>query len=184
MGSLAFVVAPTLLAPKLASQPRLQQKFPRRNRTARLVCCERPPSAVATPIPEESVASWPSLPSGAAAGAQALLDDLAERPQYYLNVSGVLLGMVLSVIVLSATVASLDGLPLLPDALRVIGLAYIFWFLGKFLLNGRERQRLQGEIDEFVDVVRGDAPTSPGLLGAGEQVRQVQAAKEADEVFE
>lgn len=129
---------------------------------------------MATPVPAEVLSpglSIPPIPPEAAAGVRAVLDDLAERPQYYLNVSGVLLGITLSITVLSATVATLDGFPIISDAFRVIGLAYVFWFLGKFLLNGKERQRLQTEIDEFVEVVRGDPPSSAGLLAVAREER-------------
>lgn len=95
----------------------------------------------------------------ASATAQALLDDLASRPEYYLNVSGVLLGTTLSVIVLSATMIALESIPLVPDALRMVGLIYIFWFLNKFLFSSTERQRLGVEIDEFVGGVRGSVPS-------------------------
>lgn len=92
------------------------------------------------------------------AGAQAVLEDLAERPEYYLNVAGVLFGLTLVVLVLSATMAALDSIPLLPDALRVVGLGYIFWFLSKYLFSGAERSRLQGEIADFVSGVRNAEP--------------------------
>lgn len=87
--------------------------------------------------------------------AQAILDDVAANPEYYLNVSGVLLGLVLSIIVLSATTMALDSLPLVSDLLRMIGLVYMFWFLAKFLFSAPDRQRLANEVDEFVSGVRG-----------------------------
>lgn len=99
----------------------------------------------------------PSLRKGEEASmtAQAILDDVAANPEYYLNVSGVLLGLVLSVIVLSATTMALDSLPIVPDFLRMIGLVYMFWFLAKFLFSAPDRQRLATEVDEFVSGVRG-----------------------------
>lgn len=110
--------------------------------------------------------------------AQALLDDIASNPQYYLNVCGVLLGMVLSFIVLSATVVALDAMPVVPDVLRFIGLAYVFWFLGKFLFSASERRRLSREVDEFVagvrdgeyTVVSGSTDSSPTLQDGSEKV--------------
>lgn len=106
-----------------------------------------------------------SIPPDTASSAQAFLDDLAERPQYYLNVSGVVVGLGLSVVVLSATMRALEGIPLVPDGLRIVGLGYMFWFLNKFLLNGGERRRLAEEIDEFVEGVKGDVPQG-GIEGA------------------
>lgn len=99
----------------------------------------------------------PSLRKGeeASMAAQAILDDVAANPEYYLNVSGVLLGLTLSVIVLSATTMALDSLPVVPDFLRMIGLVYMFWFLAKFLFSASDRQRLAREVDEFVSGVRG-----------------------------
>lgn len=91
----------------------------------------------------------------ASARAQALLDDIAANPEYYLNVTGVLVGITLSVIVLSATVVALDTLPVVPDVLRMIGLGYLFWFLGKFLFSATERARLSDDVDDFVAGVRG-----------------------------
>lgn len=103
-----------------------------------------------------------SLPSAsgsngdvASATTRAILDDVAANPEYYLNVAGVLLGMTLSIIVLSATVVALDSLPIVPDLLRMIGLVYLFWFLTKFLFNSSARARLATELDEFVAGVRG-----------------------------
>lgn len=100
-------------------------------------------------------AEFSSLREKASATAQVVLDDLAARPEYYLNVFGVLFGLVLSTIVLSATMVALEALPIVPDALRMIGLLYLFWFLKKYLLSASERKRLGNEIDEFVVGVRG-----------------------------
>lgn len=145
--------------------------------------CEISPSSDEKAVPAEPAPSpdGPSLPSvslppGAAAGAQALLDDLAERPQYYLNVSGVVVGLGLSVVVLSATMVALDSLPLVPDALRIVGLAYIFWFLGKFLLNGSERRRLADEIDEFVDGVKGNSMQNGLVMESAQEERRLTGA--------
>lgn len=87
--------------------------------------------------------------------ARAILDDVAANPAYYLNVSGVLFGLVLSVVVLSATIVALDSIPVVPDLLRMVGLVYVFWFLAKFLFSATDRQRLTTEVDEFVAGVRG-----------------------------
>lgn len=146
---------------------------PRRARAFPVACEERAPAAVpATPAPPQedpSLAALPSfsLPPGTASGAQALLDDMAERPQYYLNVTGVVVGLGLSAVVLSATMGALDAIPLVPDGLRIVGLGYVFWFLNKFLLNGGERKRLAEEIDEFVDGVKGDV-VERGIEAGGE----------------
>lgn len=101
---------------------------------------------------ESDVISQP-LQTGDA--ARAILDDVAANPQYYLNVSGVFVGLILSIIVLSATMVALDSLPVVPDVLRMVGLIYLFWFLAKFLFSASERQRLTNEVDEFVASVRG-----------------------------
>lgn len=95
----------------------------------------------------------------AAATARAILGDVAQNPAYYLNVSAVLVGLSLSAVVLSATVVALDSLPLVPDILRVVGLAYVFWFLTKFLFSPADRARLAADVDEFVDGVRGGTYT-------------------------
>lgn len=109
-------------------------------------------------LPDAIPANLPATdlnPDQAAATAQALFDDLADRPEYYLNISGVLLGITLSCVVLSATLIALDSIPLIPDLLRMIGLAYLFWFLNKFLFSASERERLTQEISDFVAGVRG-----------------------------
>lgn len=67
---------------------------------------------------------------------------------------------------------ALDRLPLIPDMLRIVGLAYLFWFLGKFLLNAGERQRLQEEVDEFVQVVRGENVT---VMEGGKELRKIES---------
>lgn len=102
--------------------------------------------------------SFPSLsiPPQASAGIQALLDDVTQRPQYYVNISGVFVGLILLIVVLEATMVALDGFPFVADSLRVVGLGYVFWFLGKFLFNGGERRRLNEEIAEFVDIIKGE----------------------------
>lgn len=99
----------------------------------------------------------PSLRKGeeVSVAAQAILNDVAANPEYYLNVSGVLLGLILSIIVLSATTMALESLPLIPDMFRMVGLGYVFWFLAKFLFSAPDRQRLADEVDEFVSGVRG-----------------------------
>lgn len=181
MASLAFLL-PVAPLP-LKSLHRTQNPFsfrPAPRRHLHLACTSLPDQK---PVPADpTFPSTPQLPSinippAATTGAQALLDDVSERPQYYLNVSGVILGLILSVIVLSATMLALDQLPLVPDALRMVGLTYLFWFLGKFLLNGGERQRLQDEIDEFVAIVRGD--TMPALQGrGGADAGQIEAVRD------
>lgn len=181
MHSLAFAAnaAPLTLSRGLPSS-RSRCSARRRIRVSPFAC-EQPKAAnseaavPAEPAPASNEPSLPSisLPPGTAAGAQALLDDLAERPQYYLNVSGVVLGLGLSIVVLSATMVALDSLPLVPDALRIVGLGYIFWFLSKFLLNGGERRRLAEEIDEFVESVKGDAVQTGMLMNSSEEERRL-----------
>lgn len=102
-----------------------------------------------------ATAGPPQAVDAASATARAIMDDVAANPEYYLNVSGVLLGLTLSFVVLSATVVALDSLPVVPDLLRMVGLVYLFWFLAKFLFNSSERARLGAEVQEFVDGVRG-----------------------------
>lgn len=99
----------------------------------------------------------------ASATAKAILDDVAANPEYYLNVAGVLLGLTLSIIVLTATMVALDTLPVVPDVLRMVGLGYLFWFLGKFLFSAKERRRLSNDVDDFVTRVRG---TEYRVMGA------------------
>lgn len=128
-----------------------------------------PLASTAVDIPEVE----PTTPSlqidteGASRTLQALLDDVASHPDYYLNVAGVILGIILSVIVLSATMVSLDSIPLVPDVLRMIGLGYLFWFLSKFLFSSTERERLSVDIDQLVK-------------GAQGKVRKVDTLREID----
>lgn len=118
-----------------------------------------PEPSVSEPLGSDELAAAtagpPQAVDAASATARAIMDDVAANPEYYLNVSGVLLGLTLSFVVLSATVVALDSLPVVPDLLRMVGLVYIFWFLAKFLFNSSERARLGAEVQEFVDGVRG-----------------------------
>lgn len=128
----------------------------------------------------------PQAVDAASATARAIMDDIAANPEYYLNVSGVLLGLTLSFVVLSATVVALDSLPIVPDLLRMVGLVYLFWFLAKFLFNSSERARLGAEVQEFVDGVRGgefrvlgEAPSTEPVANSLFTPSDVPASKEA-----
>jgi hypothetical protein len=90
------------------------------------------------------------------AGLQAILEDLLERPDYYVNAFGALLGSFLSVVVLSTTLEALNHLPMVPEFLRIVGLLYCIWFSASYLLSPKARKQLTIEIDEFVDVVVGE----------------------------
>lgn len=128
----------------------------------------------AEPLPD----TLPSTDS-ASATAQALLDDVTANPQYYLNVSGVLLGLSLLFIVLSATVVALDSIPIVPDVLRVVGLVYLFWFLGKFLFSAPDRERLGNEVDEFVTGVRGGEFRVIGEMGSEKPKAELSDGQES-----
>jgi CAAD domains of cyanobacterial aminoacyl-tRNA synthetase len=94
------------------------------------------------------------------AGLQAILEDLLERPDYYVNAFGALLGSFLSVVVLSTTLDALHHLPIVPEFLRIVGLLYCIWFSASYVLSPKARNQLIVDIDEFVDVVVGDKPES------------------------
>lgn len=96
------------------------------------------------------------------AGLQAVLEDLLVRPDYYVNVGGACLGILLVAVVLSATMNAVNNIPVVPDMLRVIGLLYCLWFLATFLLSPPARKELKRDIDEFVDTLAGTRVYSEG----------------------
>lgn len=116
----------------------------------------------------------------ASAGVQAVLQDISDRPEYYLSVTGVILGTILTTVVLSASLVALDTIPLVPDFLRIIGLAYVFWFLSKYLFSGAERVQLQREIDDLLVEIRTPETKSESYkMGLGASSSQMATDEEA-----
>jgi hypothetical protein len=97
-----------------------------------------------------------------AAGMQAVLEDLLERPDYYVNACGALLATFLAYVILSTTIDALNHLPIIPDFLRLVGLLYSMWFMITYTLSPAARKELTRDIDEFVEVVVGGSSVVEG----------------------
>lgn len=93
-------------------------------------------------------------------GLVALLEDMAEHPEYYVSAAGAVGGLALGGVVATSTLAAIATVPLLADSLRVIGLGYMFWFLNKYLLSSSRRKALA----EDVSAVLRDARAPPAAL--------------------
>lgn len=88
--------------------------------------------------------------------ADAILQDMSKRPEYYVNISGLFFGTMLALVVASAVLGTLNHIPFVPDMLKIIGLGYTFWFLRKYLTLPNTREELQKEVDDLVSTIRGD----------------------------
>jgi CAAD domains of cyanobacterial aminoacyl-tRNA synthetase len=97
-----------------------------------------------------------------AAGMQAVLEDLLERPDYYVNAFGALLATFLAYVILSTTIDALNHLPVIPDFLRLVGLLYSMWFMITYTLSPVARKELTRDVDEFVEVVVGGGTAEEG----------------------
>ncbi len=98
--------------------------------------------------------SGADTPIPVSARAEALLEDISLRPEYYLSGIGAVSGVVLGSVVVSASLTAIDTVPLLPDALRVVGVGYVFWFLAKYLFSRSRRAELAADIQQLLDEVR------------------------------
>ena len=88
--------------------------------------------------------------------ADAILQDMSKRPEYYVNISGLFFGTMLALVVASAILGTLNHIPFVPDMLKIIGLGYTFWFLRKHLTLPGTREELLKEVDDLVSTIRGD----------------------------
>lgn len=90
----------------------------------------------------------------------AVLEDMAEHPEYYVSAIGAVGGLALGGVVAGGTLAAIATVPFLADGLRVVGLGYVFWFLSKYLLSAGRRGALVAE----VKAVLRDARAPPAAL--------------------
>ena len=100
--------------------------------------------------------------------ADAILQDMSKRPEYYVNISGLFFGTLLALVVASAVLGTLNHIPFVPDMLKIIGLGYTFWFLRKYLTIPETREELQKEMDDLVSTIRGDAEIEHNKTTEGE----------------
>jgi CAAD domains of cyanobacterial aminoacyl-tRNA synthetase len=81
-------------------------------------------------------------------------DDVASRPQFYAGASGAAGAAVVLYVVLDRVVHSLDGIPLLPGALKLIGAAYSAFFVWRYLLVDEARDQLFEDLYRLLDEIR------------------------------
>lgn len=87
---------------------------------------------------------------------QAILEDLASRPDYYINMAGVFSSLILGYIVLLSTLKAVNQFPVLPDALKIVGLGYMLWFSLKYVFSKNAQESLKLEVTDFVSVLSGE----------------------------
>lgn len=116
------------------------------------------------PVPSTLLENDDDLAIPLSARLAALLEDVSERPEFYLSGVGAVSGAVLGTVVMSAALNALELVPLLPDAFRVVGVGYVFWFLAKYLFSAKNRAELSADVQYLLDEVR-----QPPVLDQGAQ---------------
>jgi CAAD domains of cyanobacterial aminoacyl-tRNA synthetase len=95
-----------------------------------------------------------------AAGAEAILQDVARDPEYYIDAVGVMTGITMFCVVFIATINAIDNMPCGAVVLKVIGLCYSLWFMLKFLAPSSAasaaRVDFLSNVDGFVRELRGN----------------------------
>lgn len=89
-------------------------------------------------------------------GGLAVLEDIADRPEVYADCLLALFATIVSISVMSATLAAVDAVPLLPGILRLIGLFYVFWFLSKHVFSLSARTSVRDNVASFVSMLAHD----------------------------
>lgn len=82
--------------------------------------------------------------------AQEIASDVSSRPGFYVKVLSYIGFGFVSITVLNAIVTAIDALPLLPDILELVGLAYTAWFVWRYVLFSESRAELMEEVEEFI----------------------------------
>jgi len=93
------------------------------------------------------------MPKGYAV-LEAFLEDVAARPTLYLNIGGISSGVVALAAVLSAVLDQLNNVPVVPDALKLIGVAYSAWFFVRYTVSRDFRDTLNKDVAGTFDVPR------------------------------
>lgn len=80
--------------------------------------------------------------------------DVAARPTFYLSGAGYAGASVLALLIAMAIVRTIDGVPILPSFLKLVGVTYSGFFVYRYLLYEESRAELQRNIGDFLDQVR------------------------------
>ncbi|GMH42518.1 hypothetical protein BSKO_10437 [Bryopsis sp. KO-2023] len=109
---------------------------------------------------EDSTSSTSSSSSaGSTVDFDAIVKDLTEKWDAVDDKSTIALytgGAVALLWVTSSLVNAVNGLPLLPKFLELVGLVYSSWFVYRYLLFKSSREELLADIDELKKKVSGD----------------------------
>lgn len=91
---------------------------------------------------------------------EKIIKDLTDKWDDVEDKSSVLLigaGAIALLWVTTSVVNAVNGLPLLPKFLELVGLVYSAWFVYRYLLFKSSREELIADIDELKKKISGDA---------------------------
>lgn len=118
------------------------------------------PVSKMTPSNSSQDQQWQEFGKTASAFIDNLQRDTADFFNQYKQIFATLGWFLLAVITVKLILAALDALndiPFLELILELIGLAYVAWFVVRYLLSAATRQELWSEINSFKEQVLGKA---------------------------
>jgi CAAD domains of cyanobacterial aminoacyl-tRNA synthetase len=122
-------------------------------------CAESLPVMASSPKPKSLTDRIDASVTLVAAGAEAMLQDVARDPEYYIDAVGVMTGITIFCVVFLAIINAIDNMPCGAVVLKVIGLSYSLWFMLKVLapspVASAARDDFLSNVDDFVRELRG-----------------------------
>lgn len=85
---------------------------------------------------------------------EAFLEDVAERPTFYLNLSGITAGVYMLSVVLSNLLNTINSIPFIPELLKLLGMAYALWFAAKYAASQDFRKNLNNDVNRLLKEVK------------------------------
>lgn len=87
----------------------------------------------------------------------ALLEDISEFPEYWVNAGAAVSGIALASVVASAMLSAVATVPALAQSFEMIGLIYVFWFGNSYVLSPSRRAALAADVRAMLREAR-DTP--------------------------
>ena len=94
--------------------------------------------------------------------AKEFASDVSTRPGFYVKILGYVGGGFIGLTILNAVTTAINAIPLVPDLLELVGLAYTAWFVWRYLLYEDSRAELLEEIDDFLGRAKSKSDTEVG----------------------
>lgn len=106
------------------------------------------------PLDDEDMQAPDALLRRASSVASEFSADVTARPAFYLSGAGYFGAAVLGLLISAAVIRTIDGIPILPSFLKLVGIVYSGYFIYRYLLYDDSRAELQKNFNNFLDKIR------------------------------